>query len=429
MKMPKWSEMTRNQKIAGFLAVGLVCSGVLMRLQATTKVAYYEVSTQKVEQLVHLNAKISPKNKQEYSAQLPGVITVFNSQVGDLVKKDDVLVTMKSFDFATKQTGFDQAMKALLVTKTNLAADTTVKIEEIAKVYEASNTLILQGLSGYDSVQKLYRDQMVSDAAYRESLTQLKAAILKYLNDNKQILADVSAIYANDLDKTKEIAAVNAIFEPLYSLKLLLEPQVTNDKVTEPPTEVISPIEIKAVADGSITKHTGDVNLFIPVGGSLIETGDLSILNAEMEIPVVYLADVKLGTEVRVKDQSGKVINGKIKFIDSTITDQMASDGSIVKLVKIKAEFAEKPDLKIYETQSVSVVAKQSDSAVVVPDELIIEKKGESYVWMNIDGVLTEKPVVVDFKVDGLVVIKTGVLVGDKLVMDTKLKPGQKIKF
>lgn len=160
-----------------------------------------------------------------------------------------------------------------------------------------------------------------------------------------------------------------------------------------------------------------------------METGDLSVISADMEIPVIHLADVKLGSEVRAKNLDGNVINGKITFIDSNITDQMSSDGSIIKLVKIKADFNDTPKLKLYDTVSVSVVAKQSNSAVVVPEALIVENKGESFVWINENGILTEKPVVVDFEVEGLVVIKSGIEVGDKLVMDTKLKPGQKIKF
>lgn len=429
MKMPKWSLMTKNQKLASVLAVGLVCSGFYLRMQATTKVAYYEVGSQHVEQLVHLNANISPKAKQEYLTEVSGVLVAYKVQTGAEVKKDELLATVKPFDFETKQKGFDQSMKGLLAADPSLKPEMLTKLTEISKRYELTQSTMIQSLEGYASVQKLYKDQMISDLSYREALTQLKTAVLSYLNENKQILADVAAFYADNVGKTKEISAVNAIFEPLYSMKLLLEPQQVEAKASEAPAETVSPIELKALKDATITKLIAEPSLFIPAGGYILETGDLSVLSADMEIPVIHLADVKLGSEVRVKDLDGNVINGKVSFIDSNITDQMSSDGSIVKLVKIKADFMDQPKLKIYDAISVSVVAKQSESEVVVPAELIFEKKGEPYVWINENGVLTEKPIAIAFEVDGLVVIQSGVKAGDKLVMDTKLKPGQKIKF
>lgn len=430
MKIPKWSLMNRNQKIASFLAVGLVLSGVYLHFQSTTKVSYYEVGKQTVEKLVNLKAQTLPKTHKWYEAPSSGVITELGYEMGSVVDSGVVLGSLKTFDFESKQKAFDEHITQFVAKYAKVVeTDNTERLDEKLKPYVEVKTKLGQAIEGHVSVLALFNDQMISETSYRDSLKQISSVLPQYVDASKQLLTDLEALYQSNEGAKKDLEVLDSELEPLYGIKLLLAPKQDDGKTDEVKTDVVAPIEIKVAEKGTLTRRIPELNLYVPKSAKLFEVSDVSRVLAQMEMPVEDLANVKIGTEVRTKDQSGKVIIGKLIGIDNTITEQMISDGSIVKSVKVTAEFEANAQIPVYSTQSVSVVALKAKDAVVVPEDLVSEKDSKHYVWVNVNGILTEKEIKVKFEVDGLVVVDSGLNAGDKLVMDTKLKLGQKIKF
>lgn len=218
-------------------------------------------------------------------------------------------------------------------------------------------------------------------------------------------------------------------WEPVKALSLLMAPRTDDGKTATPPAASEKQLEFRAQETGIVSRRTADAGMYVPKGAPVVEMADPAWVNIQMEVAVEQLPDLKTGSEVRVKDSSSQVVKGKLTEIDKVITDQMQSDGSIIKLVKVTAELEKDSKVGLYKAISASVVANYEENAVVVPKELVFENKGKYSVWTNQNGVLSEKAVEISFETEDLYVIKTGVVKGDKLVMDTKLRLGQKIKF
>ncbi len=426
--MEKLKALSTGKKLLiGAVAVGVVAAG-LLQFQWSTKVNYYEVGTQTIEQLVHVNALILPKESAWYTAQTGGILTQVAVELDGSVKKDDLLVSIQPFDFIKKQTDVKKLVEALtLVTETELDEKGKADYQAALKKFDDQNMALEQAWIAHGSVLDLFKKQMISSDAYKESLIQINDQLVKYINVVTDFKAAVAILRFDSQPYTDAVKALESAWEPAESLKELMRPKEENGKSVD---TIVSDqqVDFNAVKDGIIARITAEKRMYVPLGAPLLELANPERARMQMEIPVEQLAQIKVGTEMRTKAADGTLIKGTVSDIDNVITDQMQSDGSIIKLVKTHADLEVYSKYKFYSTATASVIVNYAENAVVVPKDLVNNNKSNYSVWINQNGVLSEKPVVVSFETDEFYVIKSGVKAGDKLVMNTKLHLGQKIK-
>lgn len=418
---------TKKKWLLGAVAAGVFAVG-LFQFQWSTKVSYYEVGTQTIEQLVHVNALILPKESAWYTAQAGGILTQVAVELDSSVKKEDLLVSIQPFDFMKKQTDIKVLVDALsAVADKELDEKTKADYQTALKKFEEQNTALEQAWIAHSSVLELFKKQMISSDAYKESLIQINDQLIKYIDVVTDFKASVAILKFDNQPYSDSLKALESAWAPAESLKELMKPKEENGKVVD---AVISEqqLDFKAVKDGIIARITAEKRMYVPLGAPLLELANPERAKMQMEIPVEQLAQIKVGTEMRTKAVDGTLIKGTVSNIENVITDQMQSDGSIVKLVKTHADLEAYNKYKFYSTATASIIVNYAESAVVVPKDLVNDNKGKYSVWINQNGVLSEKPVVVSFETEEFYVIKSGVKAGDKLVMNTKLRLGQKIK-
>jgi multidrug efflux pump subunit AcrA (membrane-fusion protein) len=419
---------TTKKMLIGAVVVGIAAVGIL-QYQWGTKVSYYEVGTQSMEQLVHVHAQTYPKESKWYFAKSGGVVTKLSLEKDISVLKDDALMSIQPFDFVKKQTEVEAniGVITLLAERTLDAKDQEAYKEKLEK-YKEKNEALKQAWIAHTSVLELFNTQMITSNAYKESLVQINDQLSKYMSEVNELQAVLEVAKTEDIQFVEARQKLTSSWEPVKALSLLMFPKAGNGK--DEMVVVSGKLEeYKVLVEGIVTRKTADQGMYIPANAPIIEVANPKLARLQMEVPVEKLGNVKIGTEIRTKDSNGSTIKGKMTGIDKVITDQMQSDGNIIKLVKANADLEPSESFKFYNTVTASIVANYAENAVVVPKDLVYEEKGKYSVWVNNNGVLTEKPVEISFEVDELCVIKSGVKKGDKLVMDTKLHLGQKIKF
>lgn len=428
--MASWKQLSTPKKAAiGLMALAIAAVG-LWQYKWSTKVAYYEVDTQTVEQLINLSAQTYPKVSSWVAVEEGGIVTLMPYDKEDAVAKDEVLMQLQPFDFPKKQEeirGYEDTLNTLI--EVALSPKDQADFKERLKSCQDQDQALSQAWLAHDSVLKLFQTQMISSDAYKESLIQINDQMKLYISKTTEFeqyldTLDVKNQQFADLTKT-----LKGSWEPVKALSLLMAPRAEDGKTTTPAAASENLLEFKAQESGIVSRRTADQGMYVPKGAPVLEVADPSMVNIQLEVAVDQLPDLETGSEVRVKDNNNQVVKGKLTEIDKVITEQMQSDGSIIKLVKVTAELEKESKVGLYKAISASVVANYAENAVVVPKELVFENKGKYSVWTNQNGVLSERAVEVSFETEDLCVIKAGVVKGDKLVMDTKLRLGQKIKF
>ena len=428
--MNKWKSLSPKKKLmTALVATGIILLG-LWQYQGSTKVAYYEVTSLSVEKLINIEAQTFPRESYWYAAKEGGVVVNMPVDKGTAVAKEDILVTLQPFDFQKKQA----EMKSYVDTmNTLIEAALTPKQQEVfkglLKDYQEHDQSLTQAWIAHGSVLELFRTQMISSDSYKESLIQINDQMNAYIEKTAALESYVEALSSENKPFMDLAAKLKTGFEPMKALSVLMLPKVDDGKSDTAVGEIDKQAAYKSINDGIVARKTAEKGMYVPFGAPLIEVANPNFTNLQMEVSVDQLADLKIGSEVRVKDASGAILKGKLIEIDKVITDQMQPDGNIIKLVKVTASLNESSKVAFYSNISASIVAKFSANAVVVPKDLVFEDNGKYFVWVNQEGVLTEKPVEISFEVNNLYVIKSGIKTGDKLVMDTKLRLGQKIKF
>lgn len=428
--MHNWIQLSPKKKLLAALVVtGLLILG-LWQYQGSTKVAYYEVTSLSVEKLINVEAQTFPRESYWYATKEGGVIVNTPVDKGTAVAKEDVLVLLQPFDFQQKQIEIKNYVDTMnTLTGVSLTPKQQESYKTLVKDFQEHDQSLTQAWIAHGSVLQLFRTQMISSDSYKESLIQINDQMKTYIEKTAALEGYVEVISSENKPFMDLAVKFKSGFEPMKALSELMLPKVDDGKSTSVIGEIDKQVTYKSINDGVVARKTIEKGMYIPVGAPVIEVANPKFTNLQMEVSVDQLADLKIGTEVRVKDTSSAILKGKLIEIDKVITDQMQPDGNIIKLVKVTASLNESSKVPFYSNISASIVAKFSENAVVVPKELVFEDNGKYFVWVNQEGVLTEKPVEISFEVNNLYVIKSGIKKGDKLVMDTKLRLGQKIKF
>ncbi len=430
MKIPKWSALTRNQKIAGVLSLTLIGAAIYLH-QLGTKVDYCEAKAQTVEKALTVEGKSSPKDAQRLTMGQEGILITDMPDLGAPLSKDQLICEVKPIDFTSRQQDFEVKMAALFI-KGETSNDETVKNQ--TKSLKENHQKVLENYQqarvGYDSVLKLFKDGMVSEKAYKEGLTQLNSALNNYLDETNVLLQKMGTAYLTQTQLSEALVLLQADYEPIYGLKLLLDPKQEDGKTTEEAPKLgVQNLLIKSTMDGILSKQYGSKNQFLPLGAPVLEVAKHDKVIFDFDVPVDALKWLKEGDFVRVKDSEQKILEGTVFKVDNVLTDQLGKDGSIEKMAHAKALFADAEKVNLYQSQSVTVVLDKVKEGVTLPSEAVIEKENKYYVWYNHNGILSEKEIVVAFEADGLYVIKSGVKAGEKIVLNTPLKLGKKITF
>lgn len=425
-----WNNLSKQKKIIMGLVLCFAVVVGLWQFQWRTKVAYYEVKTETIEQLIHTEGMAVPKTSKWYLAQKEGVIGKMDLTVGDELQQNDTLYELKGTDYKKRQGTVFALFNKICE---DLSSQTTLTNQEaIAKLqlqFSEVNKGLFNSWGAHEKVLTLFATKAVSERATKESLGQLKEEISYYNKETSDLVAKLEHECESLSKDNPDMVKLRSEWTTMTSIVDLMAVKADDGKSTAEESYVVEPEKITSLEKGIVTRLGAEQGHYVLQGTPLVEVSDPSQISLELEVPVDQIMALKSGAEVRVTGADGAIRKGKVNKIDNVITEQMQDDGSILKCVKVIASMEPNVVLKFFTSAKTDLVVQTQKDAVVVPKELVFEKDGVYTVWVNANGILSEKVIEVSFKTEALMVVKSGIKSGDKLVMDTKLRLGQKIKF
>ena len=173
----------------------------------------------------------------------------------------------------------------------------------------------------------------------------------------------------------------------------------------------------KAVVQAPFAGRVGDrafyVGDYISEGDVLMELVDDDPLRVEFELPEEYLGRVELGSPVAIAARSlpGREISGRVAFVSPRVE-------SATRTLKLEAEVPNAERLlRPGQFVDVQIELERRPEAVVVPEEAVVPRGGENFVFVVADGTAELRQVTLGERAPGRVEVASGLEAGERVVV------------
>jgi Cu(I)/Ag(I) efflux system membrane fusion protein len=202
---------------------------------------------------------------------------------------------------------------------------------------------------------------------------------------------------------------------------------LTSNQIKEIITQnEVSPITVfYCLNSGFITNVQIIEGSYVNEGDLLFQVADLSSIWLETQVNVSLIGSMKLGENVKVifPDLPTVKMEGKIDFINSEI-----ESSSRLVLVRI---YVPNSAMKLKVGMQANVAFNQEvKDGIFLPSNALIREENASYVWVEkSEGVYQNKMVKVGQELDGWIEIKSGVEIGQKVIVSGAYAVNSEYKF
>ncbi|HLJ84982.1 MAG TPA: efflux RND transporter periplasmic adaptor subunit [Candidatus Eremiobacteraceae bacterium] len=346
-----------------------------------------------------LTGTIIPGQQANLSSVISGQVLAVNAQIGDRVRKGQLLVQIDDSTLratlAQNQAAYDAARARMHSSVSNDvgSASTTQAGLESAKVAEsaaASNLARTQSLFKQGYVSQTALDQALSQEAAAEST--LRSAQVAAQNANMSAGSGSSA--QSDIETARATAAQDA------AAVQFAETQIGQAAVTAP-------------FDGVVTQRSVDPGSLASPGTPLVQVSQLDPAFVAVGIPDSDLASVSAGTSasVTVETMPGRTWTGKVDNLNAA-----TNAGTLSYLARIAIP---NPtiELKAGMVATVAFVAARHEHALIVPRTAVISTQDGSAVYIVDHGKAKALPVVVGLQTqDRAEVSGRGISAGTRVI-------------
>jgi membrane fusion protein, multidrug efflux system len=161
---------------------------------------------------------------------------------------------------------------------------------------------------------------------------------------------------------------------------------------------------------------------YIKEGQDIVNLEDIASLKLDFRVPETYLAEIKLDQEINIEVDAytGRIFSGKVYAIDPRIDVQ-------TRTVLLRAHIPN-DDLLLRPGMfaRVNLVLEQRTAALLIPEEALVPKGEEHFVYRIVEGKALQSKVKTGQRRNGKVEVLEGLSSGDTVVTagQTKLHDG-----
>lgn len=187
-------------------------------------------------------------------------------------------------------------------------------------------------------------------------------------------------------------------------------------------------IAVVAPISGVVATRNAETGDIVIQRQKLVEIQNSANLHVEVPVPEREMPLIKKGmeTEIRPDALPGEVFEGKVTRVYPTLDERTRTGTVEVSLPNSASKY-----LKTGMFARVSFILEKSDSSVIVPtDAIILSEKGETVVFVVIDGKVASHKVIIGIETDGMTQVIEGISPGDIVVRagNEKLKDGAQVR-
>lgn len=339
-----------------------------------TLVGVNTVRTEPLKQTVPVIGRLIAGRSGVVSARAAGPVGEMKAQVGDRVKKNDVIAV--------------------------LIADTLHWMHQLAKA-EASG-----------AASALQTARVALD---------LRSQELKRLNQLKKSAAFSQARLE---DKNLEVASARSA---VAEAQATLSRSKANQKLA---AINLMNAKIKAPFDGIVSQRHINVGAYVNVGAPVIDLIDDSNLEIEASVPARRIAGLVPGSIVSFQLETEK--GSSAKPLPATVRAVVPSEDPLTRTrkVRFKTNFTIfKSNLATNQSVVLALPAGEAGAVVTVHKDAVISRKGQNIVYLVEQGQANVRPIKLGQAIGSRFVVLEGLISGDIVVVrgNERLRPGQKV--
>lgn len=362
-----------------------------------------EVDFGPIEEVLRLSGIVHarPDRVQILSSPVAGRIRSVKVEIGDAVKRGDLLVEIESAELAK-----------LVVEARKADAEFIQSSIEWTKARSSIDLLQLQMAANAQKASlaeaELTRGEANKEAMSANVLAEKKSAAIVARSESnraelesklaRQTVASLES-HANSLKRSAEAVAAAVS---------LVQGEAGNRE------DLIGRIELKATIDGVVTARNISAGQGIEPNAALVQVADFSEVQVHGEIPESEIdrLDKPSGKAVRIylSSPDAPVTTGTLRFISPEV-DQMKRTLHAIIIASNKDG-----SLRDGMYVSLAVVLRQQKNAVVVPPSAILQDGPVHFVFVKEGQVYKKKEITPGARSDQFVEIKKGLVPGDVIV-------------
>ena len=351
-----------------------------------------KVAEMPVGETVTVNGNLTAYDQTTVGMKVPGRLQTINVDFGSVVRKGQVIAQLEQQDYKLR---VQQAQAALAQARVRLGLtpdgpDDRVSAEETGTVRSAKAVLD-DAKSKRDRAERLVKQGITPRAEFDTVDSDYKVALSRYQ------------------DALEEIRNRQGVLAQRRS-ELSLAKQQLDDTV------------VYAPLDGVVQEKKASVGEYLAAGAPVATVVRMDPLRLRVEVPERESHGVRMGQSVRVTMEGDEqTYLGYIKRLSPTISEQN-------RVLAVEADVRNNGRLRPGAFVKAEIVTNQTNTAVTIPPNALVTFAGIDKVIVVENGKAVEKSVTVGRRGDNWLEIKSGVNVGDSVVLDPgNLQSGQAV--
>lgn len=362
-----------------------------------SKSAPRQVKTAKVIEMpvgetVTVNGTLAAYDHATVGVKVPGRVQTITVDLGTVVRRGQVVAQLEQSDYKLR---VEQAEAALAQARARLGlspdgTDDRVSAEETGTVRQAKAVLDDAKLKR-DRAGKLVQQGVIPHAEWDTVDSEYRVATSRYQ------------------DALEEIRNRQGLLAQRRSEVALAKQELAD-------TTVYSPM------DGVVQEKKTSVGEYLAAAAPVVDIVRIDPLRLRVEVPEREAHNIRIGQSVRVTvEGDANSYLGYIKRLSPTISEQN-------RVLAVEADVRNNGRLRPGAFVKSEIVTNQTNTAVTVPPNAIVTFAGIEKVIVIENGFAAEKPVTTGRRGTDWVEIKSGVNVGQTVVVDPgNLQSGQAV--
>jgi HlyD family secretion protein len=377
-------------------------------------VEYYTVDTGEIIHSISSEGKIISEEVSTAFAGANGEIISFNKDLGDVVKKDDVIAKINKDNIKLQIEGVEaQIANVEYMLKEAVRPAEKEQINSMEYSIRTAKNNLERGIERATKLEQLYENQAIS-------LEELNAA-----KDQKIVLENQLKSLQSDLALLKKSASANIQMQytaQINSLKAQKE-QLMN---------TLNKTDIVADIDGVITEKFIEEGSFVTQGSPIVEITNLDQTKVLADVLESELIDIEKGMPVSIDDRiSGTEVMSKVLKIHPKIYTELTELGIQQKKVNVEVDGSGlSKDYILNQVIDLEFIVDERLSALRIPLDSYYTDNEEHFVFINDNGKATSKKVEIGLIGEDYVEIIQGLSEKDQIieVLDKDISEGMSIK-
>lgn len=351
-----------------------------------------KVAETPVGQAVTVNGTLAAYDQTTISVKVPGRLQTISVDLGSVIRKGQAIAQLEQSDYRLR---VQQAEAALAQARARLGlspdgADDRVAAEQTGTVRQAKAVLD-EAKAKKDRATRLVQQGVIPRAEFDTADAEYKVALSRYQDGLEEIRnrQGLLAQRRSELALTRQQLADTVVYSPMA---------------------------------GVVQEKKASVGEYLASGTAVVDIVRIDPLRLRVEVPERESHSIRIGQSVRVTVEGDpESYAGFIKRLSPTISEQN-------RILAVEADVANNGKLKPGAFVRAEIITDQTSMAATVPANAIVTFAGIEKVIIVEGGKAVEKPVMTGRRGPDWVEIKSGVNVGQSVIVNPgNLQSGQAV--